>query len=164
MSWLLPKLKYRVQVLKPTQHPNEEGGLDLFFGNPLSGAFAFGEFDMLAPLMTVWMGCQSIGYKGTGAKYIRGKQVNEAATHEFICRWLAVASLGREFGLAFAGGFKFMPDLAPLKSDYFLFLQEGSSVKGRLFRIHETMKINEQNEYLSIVAEETEERGTGYPS
>ncbi|MBU1621802.1 MAG: head-tail adaptor protein [Gammaproteobacteria bacterium] len=162
MSWILPKLNNRVQVLKPTQRPNDEGGLDLVFGVPFEGAFDVGEFDMLAPLTTVWMGFQPIGYKTSGTKYIRGKQVAETATHEFIVRHLAVASLGKEFGLSFSGEFKYMPDLNPLKSDYFLFVQNGSAVKGRLFRVHEAQNIREQNEYLSIVAEEIEERGTGY--
>lgn len=163
MSWILPKLTSRVQILKPTQRPNDDGGLDLVFGVPVSSAFDTGEFDMLAPLKTTWMGFQPIGFRG-GVKYVRGKQVSETATHEFICRFLSVASLGKEFGLSFSLGFKYMADLMPLKSDYFLFLQKGSSVKGRLFRIQETMNVKEQDEYLSIIAEEIEERGTGYPS
>jgi hypothetical protein len=53
MSWILPKLNQRVQVLKPIQRPNEAGGLDLVFGVPFNGAFAEGSFDMLAPLTTI---------------------------------------------------------------------------------------------------------------
>lgn len=164
MAWLIPKLTKKVQILKPTQRPNLDGGLDLVFGTPYGGSFDESSFDMLSPVKTIWMGFQPIGYKTSGTKYIRGKQVAETATHEFICRLMAVASLGKEFSAAFSIAFKDMGDLNPLKSDYFLFVQKGTIAKGRLFRIHEVMNIREEDESLSIVAEEIEERGTGYPA
>jgi len=165
VSWILPKLTKRVQILKPTQRPNEDGGFDLGFGQPLSGAFTTGEFDRLAPLLTVWMGMRPLGYSGGETKYIRGQQVNPRVTHEFIVYQMEVANLGKQFNLSFSGEFKFMADLAPLKADYFLFLQENSTaVKGRLFRVYDVMDIGEMKEYLAIAAEELEERGTGYPA
>ena len=145
-SWLAPKLNHRVQIGHPSQTANDEGGFDFSFD----------------ALLTVWMGVEPVGYKGSGSKYIRGKQVNEAVTHEFIVRHLAVASLGRVFAIAFDDGFKAMADLGPLKSDYYLFLQKGSSVKGRLFRIDSISNVKESNEYFSIAVEEIEERGSGY--
>ena len=63
----------------------------------------------------------------------------------------------------FSEGFDSIEDLALLKSDYFLFLQQGSTVKGRLFRIHGVSDNKEQREFLEIGAEEIEERGTGWP-
>jgi len=147
MSWLTPQLSKRVQIGNPTQTPNDDGGADF-------------SFDVL---MTIWMGIKPVSYVGRGAKYIRGEQVNEAITHEFKCRSIAVASLGREFGAGFGEGFRFMPGLMALKSDYFLFLQSGSTVKGRLFKIHSVTDQKEQREYLNISAEEIEERGTGWP-
>lgn len=161
MTWLIPQLNARVQILRPTQRPTDEGGLDLVFGVPFGGAFEESGFNMLAPLLTIWMGFQPIGYRG-GTKYVRGKQVSETATHEFLCREKAVSNLGKEFSLAFSEAFKYMSDLAPLKSNYYLFLQKGSSVKGRLFRVLESSNVREQDEYLSVIAEEIEERGTGY--
>lgn len=163
MSWLAPILNKRVQILKPTQRPNEDGGFDFGFGISVGEGFEFGPFSDLVPLLTIWMGIKPVTFKGSGAKYIRGEQVNENISHEFTARKMAVASLGKEFGLGFSISYKFMPDLMPLKSDYFLFLQRGSNVKGRLFRIHDVINNKEQNEYLNIGAEEIEERGTGYP-
>ena len=141
-------MNYEVQVGKPIQVANAEGGADFSFEN----------------LMTVWMGFKPIGYKTSGTKYVRGKQVSEAATHEFIAMLSEFELLGREFITAFGIGFHGMETLSPLKSDYFLFVQEGSTVKGRLFRILESQNVNEDGEYLSIVAEEIEERGTGFPA
>ena len=164
MSWIAPKLVNRIQILKPSQEPNEAGGFDFGFGFPFGEGFGGSGFDYLAPLTTVWMGMNPVGYKGTGQKYIGGKQVNETVTHEFIVRHLAVANLGKEFGGAFDIEFKSMPDLGPLKSDYYLFLQNGSTVKGRLFRVDSIVNVAEAKEYLSIAAEEIEERGTGYPA
>ena len=133
MAWILPRLKYRVQIGTPVQTPNDDGGLDFSFDD----------------VATIWMGFKTISERA-GGKYVGGKQVTETATHEFICRALAASSaLGA--------------DLMPLKSNYFLFLQKGSIRKGRLFRIHEIMNVLEQDEYFSIIAEEIEERGTGYP-
>lgn len=164
MSWLIPKLNQRVQVLKPTQEPNDAGGFDFGFGHPFGEGFGGSGFDYLAPLVTTWMGVSPVGHKGTGSKYIRGKQVSENVTHEFICRYLAVANLGKEFATGFDSGFKIIPDLGIMKADWYLFFQNGSSVKGRLFRIDSMANVQEQNEYLSIAAEEVEERGTGYPA
>lgn len=159
MSWIAPRLTKRVQILIPRLEPNVEGGSDLVFGNPFGDGFGYGEFSQLSPVLTVWMDVEP---KGSGSRYVRGEQINEAVTHEFVCRHNAVASLGREFGTGFSSAFKFMPDLMGLKSDYFLFVQNGSAVKGRLFRIHEVVDNKEQKEYLTIDAEEIEERGTGY--
>ena len=146
MSWLIPEINTQVQIGKPGQIANAEGGADFSFEN----------------LMTVWMGFQPIGYKTSGTKYVRGKQINQAGTHEFKVMALEVELLGREFATAFGIGFKGTGTLSPLKSDYFLFVQEERSTTGRLFRIHEAQKIMEEDEYLSIIAEEVEEQGIGW--
>lgn len=163
MSWLVNKLTHRVQILIPTNRPNDEGGFDFEFGNPFADGFEIGDFDFLAPVKTVWMGFNTVGYKGTGSKYIRGKQVSENVTHEFIARHLAV-SMGECFAEGFDSGFKNMPDLVSMKADYHLFVENGSKVKGRLFRIDSVVNVNEQDEFLSIAAEEIEEKGTGHPA
>jgi len=147
MTWLIPQLKERVQIGKPVQTANDNGGFDF-------------SFDVL---LTIWMGLKPSRFAGRGPEYIRGEQINENITHEFICRKSAVESLGRDFAKGFSEGFDSIEDLAPLKSDYFLFLQRGSAVKGRLFRIHGVTDNKEQREYLKIGAEEIEERGTGWP-
>ncbi len=162
MSWLAPELNKRVQILTARLSPNEDGGGDLLFGTPTGGAFNSDEFNQLAPLLTVWMGMDTVGFKGTGTKYIRGEQVNEDITHEFKVRSIAVAQLGKQYSLGFSIAYKFMPNLVGLKSDYYLFVEQGSSVKGRLFRIHNVTDNKEQREYLRVTAEEVEERGVGW--
>ena len=151
MAWIIPKLDKRVQIIKPEQDSNIVGGFDF-------------NIDGDSLLKTVWMGFKPIGYKGTGSKYIRGKQVGENVTHEFVSRESSVSHLGKAFGPGFSIGFKSMADLSPLKSDYYLFVQMKSATKGRLFKIDSIVNINEQGELLSIATEEIEERGTGYPA
>jgi len=146
MTWLIPQLNERVQIGTPKQTANDTGGFDF-------------SFDVL---LTVWMGVKPSRFAGRGTKYIRGEQVNENVTHEFMCRISAVESLGRSFDRGFSEGFDSIEDLILLKSDYYLFLQRGSTVKGRLFRIHGGTDNKEQREYLKIDAEEIEERGTGF--
>jgi len=146
MSWILPQLTTQVQIGKPIQTANAEGGADFSFEN----------------LMTVWMGFKPIGYKTSGIKYVRGKQVNTEATHEFKVMALEFELLGHEFVTAFGIGFKGTETLSPLKSDYFLFVQKDTSTKGRLFRVHEVQSVQEESEYFSIIAEEIEEHGVGW--
>jgi len=163
MTWLAPQLKYRVQVLKSTHDPNEAGGFDFGLGNAYGEGFEVGDFGYMAPLVTVWMGMKPLGYSGTGQKYIRGQQIDENVSHEFAVRKVAVAKLGREMGFGFSSGFKIMTDFSHLKSDYFLFLERRSSAAGRLFKIHGVIDREENREYLTVIAEEIEERGVGYP-
>lgn len=147
MTWLVPDLDKRVQIGKPTQVPNNSGGFDFGFDT----------------LKTIWMGLKPITFKGAGSRYIRGEQINENATHVFKARRIAIASLGKAFTKGFSTGFDSIEDLGLLKSDYYLFLQQGSTVKGRLFRIHDVVNKDERDEYLMMGAEELEERGSGYP-
>ena len=163
MSWISADLRERVQLLIPNQKPREDSGsLDLLFGNAVGDSFEFGPFDNLVPVKTIWMGFKPISFQGRGSQYVRGEQINENITHEFKVRKIAVDDLGKQFSTSFDSGFKFMPDMISIKSNYFLFVERGSSVKGRLFRIHDVVDNREDREYLKIGAEEIEERGTGY--
>jgi hypothetical protein len=143
MSWLAPKLNRRVQIGKPSQTENDAGGFDFAFDT----------------VITVWMGLSSLE---SLSRHIRGEQINENVTHTFIVRKNAVDSLGNECGVGFSDAFG-KASLMPLKSDYFLFLQKGSTTRGRLFRIYGMRNVDERNEYYMIEAEEIEERGSGYP-
>ncbi len=163
MSWLCSALRERVQILIPRQIPNDDNGsLDLLFGNSMGESFEFGPFSNLVPVKTIWAGFKPITFKGAGAQYDGGKQINEAVTHRFKVRRVAVDELGKQFGLSFSSSFKFMADLMGLKSNYFLFVERSSTVKGRLFRIHNITDHKENREYLNVDAEEIEERGSGY--
>lgn len=147
VTWLVPQLDKRLQIGKPIQTPNDDGGFDFSFD----------------AVLTVWGGLKPVNFKGSSGNYIRGEQINEAVSHKATVRKSAVDSLGREYGLGFSSSFG-MEDLMSLKSDYFLFLETGSTVKGRLFRIHGMVNNNEQNEYLVVDVEEIEEKGAGYPA
>ena len=41
-------------------------------------------------------------------------------------------------------------------------VQEGSAVKGRIFRVHNISDNKEMGEYYNLQVEEIEEKGTGY--
>lgn len=144
MTWLVAKLRERIQVGQPIQTPNSGGGFDFTFNT----------------LLTVWAGLKPL----TPGQYVRGEQIGEDITGEFTIRRIAVASLGMEFGKGFASGFDSMKDLNLLKSDYYIFLQQSSTVKGRLFRIRDVKDNDERREYLRVRVEEIEEKGTGFPS
>ena len=149
MSWIAPKLSKKVQILIPSQEPNASGGFN--FGFSSGEAFGSNSFDNLQSLVSVWMGLAPVGWKGSGLKYIRGKQVSETVSHEFIVRYLAVANLGKQLSNAFSIAFKVMADLGMLKPNYYLFLQKNDSVvEGRLFRIDSIINVHEADEYLSI--------------
>jgi len=148
MSWITPKLNQQVQIGKPIQTENDDGGFDF-------------SLDVLA---TLWMGVKTFGYKSDGVRYVRGQQINAAITHEFMARYIEVTAFGGEFAIGFGSGLNIQNDLTNPKSDYYLFLECGSTVKGRLFRVDNLLNNKEQNEYVTILAEEVEERGTGYPA
>ena len=162
MSWICANLRERVQVLIPEQNPNDNGSLDLEFGQPMGDSFEFGQFDKLAPVKTIWAGLKPISFQGRGAQYVRGEQINENVTHAFKIRKSSLDDLGKEFGLGFSSAFKYMADLIGLKSNYFLFVERGSSSKGRLFRVHDVVDHREDREYYNIGAEEIETKGDGY--
>jgi hypothetical protein len=145
---LAHKLKHRIQIQKSVQTPNESGGYDKTYET----------------LTTIWAGMNELTNLTSYAKYIRGEAITDKSpTHEFKVRKVAVQNLGRETSSAFSTGFKAMADLMPLKSDYFIFLQEGSTIKGRLFQIIDLSRDENYNEFLKFRAMEIEEKGTGFP-
>lgn len=144
MTWLASDLTERIQIRQAVDTPNDDGGYDRSY----------------TTLLTVWSGIKSLSFK---SRYFRGEQVEYTATHEFKIRRIAIATLGTTFSSGFGSDFDSIKDLNPLKSDYFIFVQRGSTIKGRLFRIHEVIDKDERREYLRIYAEEIEEVGTGYP-
>ena len=148
MGYLTKNLKQRVQIQTPVQVPNSRGGFDLKYET----------------LLTVW--AQIKDMSNTAAKFsvmIGAQNQNDGAmvTHEFTMRLSAVSSLGRELSKAFDDSFDGVEDLYPLKSEYFLFLQRGSTVKGRRFRIVSIQRDEQSQEKMKIGAKEIEEAGTG---
>ena len=147
-KWLAPRLDKRIQILKPIQDPNStSGGFDRSYET----------------LLTVWGELKPLAYIRSSAEYIRGVQITENVTHSIVVRRVAVQNLGRSFSSGFSIGFESIPDLNILKSDMFMLVQQGSTVKGRLFRVRNITDVKEEGMYLNIMAEEIEEKGTGYP-
>lgn len=146
MTWLAPILRERIEIREATQDPNDAGGFTRGY----------------TTLATIWAAITPISLSTAQAAYIRGEQISDVETHEFIVRRGAVSSLGRDFGDGFADGFDGIGDLAPLKSEWFIFLKRGAT-KGRIFKIERVVDNDERREFLRIKAREVEEKGTGYP-
>jgi hypothetical protein len=170
MSFLAKDLKHRIQIQRAVDTPIDDfGGLERSYET----------------LLTIWAGIkQESDFRTSYVAAIRGQKIDEVESHEFTVRRSAVlgsigramadgfdssfdskevGGLGRTFNSAFDSGFDSIQDLMPLKSDYFIFLNTNTTVKGRLFRISR-LKMDEANkEYFKIKAIEIEEHGTGHP-
>ena len=145
MTWLAAKLKHRVEVRKPVQTPNSDGGYDKTW----------------IVLLTIWAGIVPIS-RGQ-PEYIRGKQIDETDTHIFTFRKVALEELVKAFGDGFSTSFNIISDLNNLKSEFYLFQQKPNTTKGRLWRVSRVTNVNEDDEFFEVFAEEIEELGTGYP-
>jgi head-tail adaptor len=147
MTWVVPKLRDRLQIKIPVQTENDAGGFDRSYSTLLT---VWGEFKPT-----------KFGFHAQAA-YIRGEQIKNVITHEFVIRRSSIASLGKGFSSGFSTGFNQIADLTPLKSDYFLFVQRGSTIKGRVFKVHKIQDHQERREFIILFCEEIEEQGTGY--
>jgi len=144
MTWMAAKLNRRVQICHNDQ------------SEAASGGFSF----VKTTLKTVWCSVKPLSEYA----YVRGEMAGEGSTHIFNIRRGAVESIGVAFSTAFSSDFDTIADLNMLKADFFLFLEEGSTSKGRLFKIDRTKDNEERKEYMVIIAREMEERGTGFPA
>lgn len=144
MTFLAKKLKRRIQILQAIDSENEFGGFTR-------------SYDLIT---TIWCSVKPLSEY---IQAIRGTNQNEKITHEFLVRLSAINILGKEFGKGFSTDFGSIADSNPVKSDYYLMLEEGSNIKGNLFRIRGTSKDEMNREFLKITAEMIEEKGTGYP-
>jgi len=148
MSWMVPKLKHRIQIRQPVQTPNDAGGYTRSYTTAL----------------TVWAEIKPVSVMGAYVAYTRGESVDTLPSHECTVRLTAVKSLGKSYTSGFSTGFDSIEDLAPLKNDYFIFLEAGSATKGRLFRIVDLKRDEENSEFLKFRVQEIEEQGTGFPT
>lgn len=148
MSFLASKLRHRIQIQKAVQTENDDGGFDQTYET----------------LATVWAGIQPLKGIREYVSIIRGESLANVETHEFIVRHSAVWNLGKQFSKAFSSDFDSIADLEPFKSDMFIFVQQGSTYKGRLFQIVNIKLDEERKEYIKFRALQIEEQGTGYAS
>jgi hypothetical protein len=147
------KLKHRIQIKKAIQTPNAEGGFDRDYET----------------LTTIWAAIKNSSLSRS-LKYIRGEALSEGGsgskdlpTHICTIRKVAIENFGKRMTKGFSVGFDSIEDLMPLKSDYFIFLQKGSTVKGRLFEILRILRDENNDEYIKFEIREREEQGTGWP-
>lgn len=146
---MVSELRHRFQIRDPnlSVSSDREGGLDQTY----------------TTLLTVWGGLKSITDNSWLTAAIRGVNASgDSATHEVKLRWIAVKSLGKAFSSGYSIGYKGMPDLNPIKSRYYLFKEEGSTVKGRLFKVIGVQRDEDFKEFVKIRVKEIEEQGTGY--
>lgn len=148
MTWMAPKLSSRVQIQQAAQTPADSGLLELSY----------------TTIKTIWAEVKNVERFVFFSQQVRGVNIQEGKdTHQFRIRANALYGIGNETSKAFASAFVNMQDINQAKSTYFLFLQHGSTVKGRRFRIR-GMQLDESHaEYIRIFAEEIEEEGTGWP-
>ncbi len=148
MGYMAPKLKQRIQIQTSNQEPNNRGGFDITY----------------TTLTTIWARISHVS--NTSAKFVRAimfqnANPEEIVTHEFTVRLSAIKYFGKQVSGAFDSAFDNIEDLAPLKNEYFLFLQKGSTVKGRRFRIISIQRDDAFSELMKIGVKELEESGTG---
>jgi len=146
MSRLLHKLRDRIQVRRTIDDSNDIGGYDRSYET----------------VLTVWGNYKSLATeRALPAEFIRGVNVG-APSHIVTIRRVAVESLGKEYSTGFSDGFNTFSDLNIMKSEYFLFIQRGSTTRGQLFRISGYEDVDSRREYLRLKVIEIEEQGTGY--
>ncbi len=156
MSRILQKLRERVQILKPVDVENDEGGFDRGY-TVLTTVWA-----NVTPIVMISSGKKQPIYGKGRPVYIREVQAEiGGATHQFTIRTSSVSTLGTGFSSGFSSGFDSIANIHPLSCEYFLFMQRGSTTKGRLFQIRSIVDNDERREFLNIFAEEIEEQGTG---
>jgi len=171
MSWLAPRLRERIQIRKAVQSPNEEtGGFNRSYER----------------LLTAWASIKPLAYKNSNLKYVRNVQLANDATHTFEIRWASLLTINTAFGDGFISSFDSVIDILSIKSNYFIFMEQGvndglywegpyskafstcfnvyygiEEAKGRLFRIIGAGRADERKEYVKVIATEMEEMGSG---
>lgn len=138
MTWLAAKLNKRIDICRPIQTPDSDGGFETTF----------------EVIVSVWANILPVK-SSPFLTFIRGMQTTQTVTHVIIVRECAVRHL------------KLRSDstINPIKSNYFIFLRQGqeeSSTKGRRFAIREVVDVDEKGEYYRISVEELNEEGAVY--
>jgi hypothetical protein len=142
--WLAPKLRHRLQIRRPIQTPKTTGSIGITYET----------------LTTIWA---EVKPASEYIKALRGTQTQGNYTHTFTVRTASIIQIGREYDLGFSVGFKNMSDINQIKTEWFLFMQHGSSTKGTLYRVIGIQRDDDHHEYSKIYAEEQFEKGTGWP-
>ena len=141
--WLTVVLKHRVQILEPIQTEEDSGGLTQKYNL----------------MKTVWAGVRAVSHY----KYreFMATEALASSSHEFIFRLSSMDGLNLEYSTAFTSSFNQTSKQHPFREDMFLMLEQGSTVKGRMFRVRRVQDADEEGEFISVLASEIEELGTG---
>lgn len=142
--WLAPNLRHRVQIRKPVLTPKSTGSLGTTY----------------TTLGTVWA---EVKATSEYIKAIRGAQTQGNYTHIFTVRTASIIKIGMEFDTGYSSGFKQMKDINQVKSEWFLFMQHGSTTEGTLYRVIGIQRDDDHHEFAKIYGEEMFEKGTGWP-
>lgn len=142
MSYMAPALKHKIQILQGVDTPNSSGGFDRSY----------------TELLSCWADVKNVS---KFIQAIRNEQVDDRYSLEVKVRKASVDQLGVAFSSAFSIAFDSIPDINPLKSDMFCFIEAGQSYKGRLFRIVGSNLDEKNSEYIIMRLREVEEHGTG---
>jgi len=144
VKFLCDELTYRAQLKKPVQTPNDEtGGYDISY----------------TTIKTFWLGLQE---ESPHLNAVRGVNIGEGVTQIGKARYQALQSLGAAFNNAFSYAFDSIPDINTVKSNYFIFVQEDSATRGRLFRIMGMARDEKNRQLIKIQMHYVEEQGTGF--
>ena len=142
MTYMAPKLKARIQILQGVDTPNSSGGFDRSY----------------TELTSCWGDVKNIS---KFIQAIRNEQVDDNYSLEVKVRKSSVDRLGIAYSSGYSSGFDSIPDINPMKSDMFCFIEAGAAYKGRLFRIVGSNLDEKNSEYVIIRLREVEEHGTG---
>lgn len=130
MTWLAPKLNRRIDFCKPIQNPESDGSFER-------------DYEVI---ISVWAGLEVVN----PLSYIRQNNIGVDVTHRIIVRNVAVKALENLSG---------EETLNPLKTNYFIFLRQESTSRGRRFIIKNVSKFKEEDEYYILLVQELEEEG-----
>ena len=146
MTFIANQLREKIQIRTYTETANDDGGFDRGY----------------TTLKTIWGSLKPLSDISNRTVSIRGVQTEVTITHKIKIRKSSVDDLGSEFSAAFDSDFNSIKDISPIKSHYFFFVERGSSVKGKLYKIHHVIDDRERREFLVLLVEELEEKGTGW--
>ena len=143
MKFLCDELTYRAQLQKAIQAPNDDGGFSRSYET----------------LKTFWLGLEN---ESPYLNAVRGVNIGEGITQIGKARHQALKGLGAAFNTAFSYGFDSIPDINMVKNNYFIFVQEDSTIRGRLFQIMGMARDEKNRQWIKIQLHLIEEQGTGF--
>jgi hypothetical protein len=143
MKFIVDTLKFRAHLKQPVQSANDAGGFDQSYKS----------------ILDFWMGLEN---ESAYLRAVRGENTSgEGITQIGIARFSTFENLGAAFAKGYSFGFKRIASINPIKGDYFLFVENGNSYTGRLFKIKGMARDEKDKSWMRMQLQEIEEQGTG---